>query len=104
VLLVGDAAGLSYNFSGEGIRPAVVSALLATKVLREAKGDFSRQALAPYRDLLWKAYGKPVTGWRFRAMEALPPQWFGLVGRVLLGFPRLARNVVIGRFFLHGEA
>jgi flavin-dependent dehydrogenase len=104
VLLVGDAAGLSYNFSGEGIRPAVVSALLATKVLRDAKGDFSRQSLAPYRELLFEAYGKPVTGWRFHAMEALPPQWFGLVGRLLLGVPRLARDVVIGRFFLHGEA
>jgi flavin-dependent dehydrogenase len=103
VLLVGDAAGLSYNFSGEGIRPAVESALFATRVAREANGDFSREALAPYRDLLWKAYGKPITGWRFAAMEALPPQWFRLAGRVLLGVPRLARNVVLGRFFLHGE-
>jgi flavin-dependent dehydrogenase len=104
VLLVGDAAGLSYNFSGEGIRPAVESALFATQVLSDADGNFTRESLAPYRDLLWQAYGKPVTGWRFRAMEALPPQWFGIVGRCLLGVPRLARNVVIEKFFLHGES
>lgn len=103
VLLVGDAAGLSRNFSGEGIRPAVESGLFATRVLREANGDFSRKSLAPYRELLWEAYGKPVTGWKFHAMEALPPLWFQLVGRILLGVPRLAREVVIGRFFLHGE-
>ncbi len=45
-----------------------------------------------------------MTGWRFHAIEALPPQWFGLVGRMLLGVPRLARDAVVGRFFLHGEA
>jgi flavin-dependent dehydrogenase len=104
VLLVGDAAGLSYNFSGEGIRPAVESALFAAQVACDAGGDFTREKLAPFRNLLWSTYGKPVTGWRFRAMQALPPQWFQLVGRVLLSVPRLARNVVIGRFFLHGEA
>jgi flavin-dependent dehydrogenase len=103
VLLVGDAAGLSFNISGEGIRPAVESAFYATKVLREARGNFSRKNLEPYRDLLWNAYGRPVTGWKFRAMEALPPQWFQIVGRILLSVPRLARNVVIDRFFLHKE-
>jgi hypothetical protein len=36
-------------------------------------------------------------------MEALPPQWFQIVGRVLLSVPSWARNVVIGRFFLHNE-
>jgi hypothetical protein len=60
---------------------------------------------ARYRDLLWKAFGKPVTGWKFRAMEALPPQWFQITGRALLSIPRLARNIVLDRFFLQeGEA
>jgi flavin-dependent dehydrogenase len=103
VLLVGDAAGLSYNFSGEGIRPAVESALFAARVACGAGGDFSRNRLELYRDLLWNAYGKPVTGWKFRAMEALPPQWFRITGCLLLSIPPLARNIVIERFFLHGE-
>jgi flavin-dependent dehydrogenase len=103
ILLVGDAAGLSTNFSGEGIRPSVESALLAAQVLRDARDEFSRTALEPYREMLWSAYGKPVTGWKFHAMEALPPQWFQIVGWVLLAVPRLARSVVVGRFFLHNE-
>jgi hypothetical protein len=74
---------------------------VATRVIAQARGDFSRNALAPYRDALWAAYGKPVTGWKFRAMESLPPQWFQVVGRALLSVPWLARNVVIDRFFLH---
>jgi flavin-dependent dehydrogenase len=103
VLLIGDSAGLSINFSGEGIRPAVESALSAARVIGDCGGDYSREALAAYQDSLWKAYGKPLTGWKFRAVEALPPQWFQAIGRVLLSIPHLARQVVIDGFFLHHE-
>ena len=41
VLLIGDAAGLAYAQSGEGIRPAVESALLAASVIRDCNGDYS---------------------------------------------------------------
>jgi len=47
-LLVGDAAGLAYAESGEGIRPAVESALLAARTLRACAGDYSRERLADY--------------------------------------------------------
>jgi menaquinone-9 beta-reductase len=38
-LLIGDAAGLAYTQSGEGIRPAVESAFLAAKSILGAAGD-----------------------------------------------------------------
>lgn len=101
VVLIGDAAGLTYNFSGEGIRPTVESANLAYRVVREAGGDYSRERLAGYRELLYEAFGEPLTGWRFRAMEKLPSFWFRWVGRALLAVPPLARGVAIDRLFLH---
>ncbi len=43
VLFIGDAAGLAYPQSGEGIRPAVESGLLAADVLAAAAGDYRRR-------------------------------------------------------------
>jgi flavin-dependent dehydrogenase len=103
VVLVGDSAGLTYNFSGEGIRPAVVSARLAFDVVGEVTGDYTRDRLAPYRERLYATFGQPVTGWRSRALEALPSFWFRWVGRAILGMPRWARGVAIDRMFLHHQ-
>jgi hypothetical protein len=80
-----------------------VSALLAFDVVAEAAGDYSRDRLAPYRDGLYAAFGQPVTGWRSRALEALPPFWFRWVGRAMLGLPRWARGVAVDRMFLHHQ-
>src|SRR5262249_34988271 len=43
VMLIGDSAGLAYPESGEGIRPAVESGLLAGKVIEAAGRDFRRE-------------------------------------------------------------
>src|SRR5438067_1932212 len=40
VLLIGDAAGLAYPHSGEGIRPAVESGIMATETIIAASGDY----------------------------------------------------------------
>jgi flavin-dependent dehydrogenase len=103
VVLVGDSAGLTYNFSGEGIRPAVISARLAFDVVGEVTGDYTRDRLAPYRERLHATFGQPVTGWRSRALEVLPSFWFRWVGRAILGVPRWARGVAIDRMFLHHQ-
>ena len=52
VLIVGDAAGLASDRSGEGIGPAVDSALMAARVIAEASGDFSEERLARYDALI----------------------------------------------------
>ncbi len=40
VLLIGDAAGLAYKQSGEGIRPAIEAGLLAAQAISEAHGNY----------------------------------------------------------------
>jgi geranylgeranyl reductase family protein len=52
VVLVGDAAGLAYARSGEGIRPAIESGLLAAATIVEAAGCYSRDRLRRYEDQL----------------------------------------------------
>ena len=48
VLLIGDATGVSYHPSGEGIRPAAESGLLAADVILAAAGDYRRSRLESY--------------------------------------------------------
>ena len=48
VLLIGDAAGMAYPASGEGIRPAVETGLLAAATIRAAKGRFLARDLLSY--------------------------------------------------------
>ena len=48
VVLIGDAAGLARAQSGEGIGPAVQSALLAARVIQAAAGRYTADDLAPY--------------------------------------------------------
>ena len=49
VLLVGDAAGLAYPQSGEGIRPAIESGLIAASTIIEAHGQYTRAAARTVR-------------------------------------------------------
>ncbi len=52
ILLIGDAAGLAYPESGEGIRPAIESGLIAAYSILAAQGDYSAGRLELYRELL----------------------------------------------------
>ena len=99
-LLVGDAAGLAYAPSGEGIRPAVESGLVAAEVVIEAGGRYTRERLEPYRDRLRARYG-PRNGWTPLAL--LPPRFFTAMGARLMSVPWFARHVVIDRWFLHAQ-
>jgi menaquinone-9 beta-reductase len=100
VLLIGDAAGLASPHSGEGIRAAVESGLLAAQTIIAARGDYSRQALLPYLDRLHDRFGQG------NAMSYAVPTWARvLLARALFGLPALVRQVVLDRYFLHaGQA
>ncbi|MBZ5525510.1 MAG: NAD(P)/FAD-dependent oxidoreductase [Acidobacteriia bacterium] len=99
-LLIGDAAGLAYEQSGEGIRPAVESGLLAAEVIREAEGQYSKERLARYQDLLAERFGRKPS-----ALEAiarrLPRVLRNFAARQMLKSPSFCRQTVVDQWFLH---
>jgi menaquinone-9 beta-reductase len=101
LLLIGDAAGLAYDQSGEGIRPGIESALIAAQVITRVD-DYSRAGLAEYAERINERFGpradetgKPgiqLPAWA--KLKAAPPlmrsHWF-------------TRRVVTERWFLHQQ-
>jgi flavin-dependent dehydrogenase len=96
-VLVGDAAGLAYAASGEGIRPAVESARLATKVIVAARGRYGREDLEPYRQALVARFG----GRERRFSPLIPSALVAAAGRRLFQSGWFAKRVVLDRWFLH---
>ena len=103
VLLIGDAAGLAYKQSGEGIRPAIESGLLAAQAILAAQGNYSRESLGAYGTLLARRFGKSGQDWASRLGQRLPSSWVGAAGRRLLSTRWFVRDVVIDRWFLHAN-
>jgi menaquinone-9 beta-reductase len=103
VLLIGDAAGLAYKQSGEGIRPAIESGLLAAQAIVAAQGDYSRGVLQRYEELLRARFGTSGQDWASMVGQHLPSAWIGALGRTLLGTRWFVRDVVIDRWFLHSN-
>jgi len=100
-MLVGDAAGLAYPQSGEGIRPAIESGLIAASTLLEANGRYTRDRLEPYAGHLRKRCGvRPLAHLLSRAV---PPGVAAAAARRLLDRPWFVRNVVLDRWFLHAH-
>ena len=98
VLLIGDAAGLSQPQSGEGILPAIESALLAADTIVEAGGDYRRDKLEPYASRLAARFGggdmpsSPLVSGIARCIGArlFSSSWF-------------VRHIVLDRWFLHAD-
>jgi menaquinone-9 beta-reductase len=97
VLLVGDAAGLAWPESGEGIRTAVESALLAARVVVEARGDYGAARLEPYRQRLEERFGKRG---RLRLARLLPEGLVSALAGVLMSSRAFTRRVLLERWFL----
>jgi flavin-dependent dehydrogenase len=100
-LLIGDAAGLAYPRSGEGIRPAVESGLMAAAAIIEAAGDYRQDRLARYASRLTARFGKRIPAedsgsWlpqairRPLAASLMATRWF-------------VRHIVVDRWFLHAQ-
>lgn len=98
VLLVGDAAGLADARSGEGIRTAVESGLLAAEAIVAAGGDYSAAHLAPYAAALRTRFGPPRTdgGW----LRFVPAGLKRALAARLFASRWFARRVVLDRWFL----
>jgi menaquinone-9 beta-reductase len=102
VLLIGDAAGMAYPASGEGIRPAVETGLLAAAAIQAAgsgSGSFLRADLKSYERAVRARFGRPKPASTVR--DQGPKAWQIALGRRLLGWPWFARHIVMDRWFLH---
>jgi flavin-dependent dehydrogenase len=101
VLAVGDAAGLAYAESGEGIRPAVESGVMAARVIVSAGGDYRRDRLETYEQQITARFGpRPRRGGLSRVVPASIRRFLG--GR-LLASPGFVRRVVLDRWFLRAN-
>lgn len=96
VMLVGDAAGLAYPKSGEGIRPAIESAFMAADVILSTVGNYQRENLLRYPFLLTERFGKGD-----RTAEILPQPLKRFMSRRLMESRWFSRHVLLDRWFLN---
>jgi len=103
-LLIGDSAGVAYNISGEGIRPAVLSGRLAAETLIEADGNFELCAMDRYERRLDAALGAPLSGPRLALWSRIPSGAVRAVARGMLRSDYFVSKVVLDRTFLRPGA
>ena len=94
VLLIGDAAGLAYPESGEGICPAIESGRRAAEALIQAGQRMDQAALRPYADAMTARHpaAPERAGWVNQTMA--------IAGRILLKSHIFTRRVLLDRWFL----
>jgi geranylgeranyl reductase family protein len=100
-LLIGDSAGLAYPKSGEGIRPAIESGLLAAQTIVEADGRYDESRLAGYERRLVERFGDRRGGWGIT--DFVPASIAGVVAGRLFGSDWFARHIVLDRWFFHAH-
>jgi geranylgeranyl reductase family protein len=101
VLLIGDSAGLAYPQSGEGIRPAVESAMLAADVIRDCAGDYSKEKLQTYNDMMAQRFGERLPGPDM--MERLPMYIKRIFASQLMKTHWFTKNIVTDKWFLQSH-
>ena len=101
VLLLGDAAGLAYPQSGEGIRPAIESGLLAASTIIDAKGHYDRDSLEPYAARLTDRFGDGSTEVEWPSL--VPARVRSALAPLMLSLPFVARRIVLDRWFLRAS-
>ena len=99
-LLIGDAAGLSHPYSGEGILPALESALMAAQTIIMANGDYSCRNLDQYVVRLARRFGG---GCRNLPSFPLASRLSRFVGARLLSSRWFTRHIVLDRWFIHAH-
>ncbi|MCK5395782.1 MAG: NAD(P)/FAD-dependent oxidoreductase [Gammaproteobacteria bacterium] len=101
VLLIGDAAGLAYPQSGEGIRPAVESAMLAAEIISSCNNDYSVEKLQAYNTLMEKRFGKRLP--EPDLMEKLPMFVKKAFANKLMKTHWFTKNIVADKWFLQSH-
>jgi flavin-dependent dehydrogenase len=102
VVLIGDAAGIAYPQSGEGIRPAIESGLLAASAVADAGGRYSVDRLVAYEHSLRRRFGG---GTRHRPLlpQSIVEQLGARLVPWLLGNRWFTRHLVLDRWFLNAH-
>ncbi len=100
--LVGDAAGLARDLSGEGIGPAIRSGRLAAEAARAFLSG--GVPLDGYPRQIADLYGRGEPGWLRRRMAGLPDAVAKAAVRLVLGSDAARRRVVFGSIFGMKEA
>ncbi|MDZ4753498.1 MAG: NAD(P)/FAD-dependent oxidoreductase [Phycisphaerae bacterium] len=104
VVLIGDAAGLAYEQSGEGIRPAVESALMAARVVLAAQKDYRRDRLDAYARVITERFGPRAQRPSSLALPgAIPAALKEKVAAFLMTTKWFSRHVLIDRWFRHAQ-
>ena len=100
--LVGDAAGLARDLSGEGIGPAIRSGrLAAAAVVNLLRAGVP---LDGYARRIVERYGSGEAGWLGRRLARLPDRLMKAAVRAILGSALGRRQVVFGSIFGMREA
>jgi flavin-dependent dehydrogenase len=99
VLLIGDAAGLAYPQSGEGIRPAIESGMMAAAAIANARGSYSHGHLAPYQQQLGNRFGSSTRPRR----SIVPSALTSALAVGLMQVPSFVRHIVLDRWFLRAS-
>ena len=101
-MLIGDAAGLAYPQSGEGIRPAIESGCWPRPPIVKARGPLHARRLEPTGAIScsdsvfqgWPGSSSHIS-FRITVAVALAPR--------LLEAPWFVRRVLLHRWFLHAH-
>ena len=100
ILLIGDAAGLAERQSGEGIRPAIESGLLAASSILEVDGQCRSELGANYAHKLHARFdvsgSTSPTNWMPAPLRLFATRW-------LMTSRWFARRVLLDRWFLHAD-
>lgn len=100
LLLIGDAAGLAYPQSGEGIRPAVESGLLAAQAIVEMAPDRWGELSGEVEQRLAARFGRPGPA---HGQGLLPAAWRQCAARALISNRWFTRRILIEKWFLHAD-
>ncbi len=92
-LLIGDAAGLAYPQSGEGILPAIESGVLAAKAILRGNGSYASD--------LAQRFGEAGGDWLTGIGRGLPPWLVQFAATRLMETQWFVRGFVLDRWFLH---
>ena len=101
VLLIGDSAGLAYPQSGEGIRPAVESAMIAAEVITACAGDYSKSKLQAYNELMEQRFG--IRQPKPDLMERLPMFIKRMFAGQLMKTHWFTKKIITDKWFLQSR-